>query len=587
MAKSRSPALIHAQMIETQYQQARNNILAENVVLIFMLITALQHNDWRIVLAWAAAEIGTQIYRTIFMLKRYASGWPEANFAVYWARHHAIYQTGIGFVWGATMFLFGHAAEPITILTTVCGLVIITSGAVPGLAYNQAALRGFVIVTFGLIAIRLLQFGTYDYTVLAAAMITYAGVLILMGSLQSRVVEDGIRIRFENIELLSELRVQTDEAVEARAEAEQASLAKSQFLAAASHDLRQPLYALSLFSESLVSLKLDDQAQKIVASIQSNIGAMEGLFNGLLDISRLDAGAIAVNRQAVSVDALFARIENVFGATASERELTLRFRSNGEWLESDPALIEQIVSNLVSNALRHTTKGGVLIAARVRLGQVILEIWDTGPGIADTDQQRIFDDFVQLGNPERDRRKGLGLGLAIAQRAATLLGTKIGLTSRLGLGSVFRFSQPNSGPAPLELRTPSGVPADMVSGLRVLIIDDEPDVRAALALLLAQWGVVSEIVATAEEALARIAAGTAYDVVLTDHRLGGAMTGLDLLREIRSVITDPPASALITGDMDGALIITANQLSMPILHKPVQPSRLRALLNHLVVSRRG
>ncbi len=254
------------------------------------------------------------------------------------------------------------------------------------------------------ILIRLLATGEFVYIMLGVASALFAMIMVVVCRTQARMLDEGFRIRFENVALVEALTVEKAAAERARHEAESASLAKSQFLAAASHDLRQPLYALSLFCASLGALKLDSDGREVVQKIQASIAAMESLFVGLLDISRLDAGVVTPRLAPVSIDALFDRLSQYFLPIAIERGLDLRFRSDGEWVQSDVTLLEQVMSNLASNALRYTKSGGVLIAARKRGGAVRLEVWDTGVGVGADDRARIFQEFVQLDNAERDRR---------------------------------------------------------------------------------------------------------------------------------------------------------------------------------------
>ena len=577
----RSTELVHAQMIETQYQQARNNIFAENVTLVFIVVSALLHNRWQTVAAWTACEVASQIYRTVFMLRRYAKGWPKTDFARYWALHHAVYQTSIGIIWGAAMFVFAHQDDPQSIVLTVIGLVVITSGGVPGLAYNQLALRGFLFMVFGMTAARLVQFGSADNIILAIAIALYGGVLGLMGALQGRNVEEGILIRYENIDLMEELSAQTQQAKDAREAAEAANLGKSQFLAAASHDLRQPLYALGLFSESLQSLDLSDKARGIVGQMQGNLHALERLFSGLLDISRLDAGVVKAQREPIASDLLFDRIDHYLRPLALQLGLDLRYRSDGTVISSDPALIEQIMVNLATNALRNTESGGVLISSRKRADVVELAVWDTGSGIDDADLKRIFDEFVQVGNPERNRRKGMGLGLAIVRRAAQLLEANVSVRSKLGRGSRFSLSQPLAESDHTPETATFAELTDPIVGLKILIVEDDPDVRAALELLTQQWGVVATVVADAQEALRRLEQSTVYDVLLSDYRLPGTLNGLDLLLQCRAQYLSNMALCLITGDLDPAILAAALAADIPVVHKPLPPPRLRALLIHL------
>lgn len=569
---------VRAEAVRTLYLQARNSAGAAAIVTVYIVGTAWAFTSMSVILGWLAVQLTTQVLREA-LLRAWNRSVVADEDLPRWAHAYTAYMALAGLVWGATMFLFAHPAAPITVALTLCGLYGISSGSVPGNAYNPPGIHAFVGLIFTAVLARLLLVGGWDYAVLGFASAGFGAIMILFGRVQARTVAEGFRIRFENVALLEALHERTAEAEEARHRAEQANLSKSQFLAAASHDLRQPLYALSLFSASLDTLRLDAQARIVVQDIQRSIAALEGLFNGLLDISRLEAGAIQLRPGTVDIDALFDRLSQYFRPLAIDRGLDLRFRSNGEQIRSDGALLEQLLSNLVSNAIRCTHQGGVLIAARLRGSTLRLEIWDTGIGIAEPDLFRIFEEFVQLGNPERDRRKGLGLGLAIAQRSARLLGTEIAVHSRFGRGSRFAIAQPIAEkaafpPAPL---TPISMAAEI--DLPVLIVDDDQDVRRAISGLLDRWGVRHDAVGSAEAALALIDCGHRYSIALVDFRLPGGTTGLDLaVTIIARGIVPQPAFTLITADFDVALLAAAEAQNIPVIHKPLGAEKLRSLL---------
>jgi signal transduction histidine kinase/CheY-like chemotaxis protein len=464
-------------------------------------------------------------------------------------------------------------------------LYSVAAGSTPTCAYHPRAILGIVVPLFAAVFVKLLLSWDFEYILLGAASALYGLTMIGYCRVQARTLEQGFRIRFENVALVAQLERERMEADAARRAAEQANLAKSQFLAAASHDLRQPLYALGLFSSSLEQLRLDDEGRGVVRRIQDSIGVMEGSFEGLLDLSKLEAGVIRPRLAPVDVDALFDRVGQVFRPLALERGLDLRFRSDGEQVTSDAVLLEQVIGNLVSNAIRATSQGGVLIAARHRRGALRFEIRDTGRGIAPDDAKRIFDDYVQLGNPERDRRRGLGLGLAIARRSVELLGSRIEVASRPGRGSCFGFAQPlceddaagggipRGGGVPLAL-----APLARNADLPLLIVEDDADVRAALCDLLGRWGCDFEAVADAEAGLARLRAGQAFGLLITDQRLSGRMTGLDLIRAIRAEDPAAPPALIITGEVDSPLLRAAAQEGVIVLHKPIKAAQLRQLL---------
>ncbi|MDB5670711.1 MAG: hypothetical protein JWO25_1670 [Alphaproteobacteria bacterium] len=585
VAAGRGPgdAQIRAEAIRTLYAQMHNTAFASVIITIYMIGASWAFTPSRIILAWAAVQTTSLGLREvlIFAFRRRAPGDSELE---RWAAFYVAHQVLVGLVWGSTIFLFAHPEQPITVALTLCCLYSIAAGAVPAQSYTPASLYAVVGVLFALVAIRLISTGDFDYILIGAASALYGLTMIGFCRVQHRTLEDGFRIRFENAALVEALTVQKAEAEDARHKAELANLAKSQFLAAASHDLRQPLYALSLFSASLGELKLDEEGRAVVGRIQDSIAVMDSLFDGLLDISKLEAGVVRPQLFDVSVDALFDRLSQVFHPIAVDRGLDLRFRSDGEWVLSDAILVEQVLSNLVSNAMRCTSEGGVLVAARGRGAEVWLEVWDTGIGIEEADRQRIFEEFIQLGNPERDRRKGLGLGLSIARRAAARIEGQIELASRPGIGSRFRLIQPRTAPPAAERSGVSSRRSDHVLGaaepmaLPVMVVDDDGDVRAALSDLLSRWGVDFRAFAGTEEALSSLD-DRRYGLILSDYRLAGTMNGLELLSAIASRHPVPrPRMVLITGDFDAGLIGAADAQQVELFHKPLKPEVLRELV---------
>jgi signal transduction histidine kinase/ActR/RegA family two-component response regulator len=576
---------VRAECIRTLFRQIPNSFAAAGVVTIYMVATAAPFHEWPKIWGWLAVQLSTQAFR-LWLVARYRRIPADDDGARLEgaARLNTLYMLIAGVVWGSTAFLFMDIHQPVTVALTLCGLYGISGGSVPGNAYNPPGLYAFIGAIFGLVMIRMLSIGEYGYDVLGLASIGYSLIMVMFCRVQNRELKEGFAIRFENRRLLAELEVEKAEAEAARGRAERANLAKSQLLAAASHDLRQPLHALSLFSGSLQSLALDDEAKDVASRIQANVAAMEKLFNGLLDISRLEAGVVESHREPVSCQDLFDRLAGYFDPVAEAQGLDLRFRDTELWVDSDAALTEQICVNLVTNALRYTRAGGILVSARKRAGRVAIEVFDTGLGIAAEDQARIFDEFVQIGNPERDRSKGLGLGLAIAQRLAQILGSRIELDSVPGRGSHFSVALPAAEPAArLEIApTP-----DLMQGLKLLLIDDDAMVREGAGRLLTQWGVEAALAADLAEAEALVAStlaagGKRFDICLTDYRMPGPVNGLQAIARLKALAGGPRVFCLVTGDMSAEVLAEADAAGTPILHKPLHPARLRALLNHLL-----
>ena len=364
--------------------------------------------------------------------------------------------------------------------------------------------------------------------------------------------------------------------------AQQASLAKSRFLAAASHDLRQPMHAISLYVESLKPQMRGRVAEETLNKIERSILNMVELFNAILDLTKLDAGITQPHLVPVRIRKLFLHLADEFSAEADRKGLSLRVRAPDVWIKSDGILLERIFRNLLSNALHHTTRGGVLLSARPFQGQLRLQIWDTGSGIAPEHQPRIFDEFYQAGTPETQARQGLGLGLTIVRRLARLLVYSLQLHSKPGQGTVFSLDVPL-----LEntLAVIDPLIEDSSSALsgRVLIVDDDLAVLDALGHLLRQWGLEVELLNNLN--LVKHALRAAPDVVLVDYQLLNGETGLMVAREVHKRWGVSIPVVLITGDTRTETIHLLRQSGFPILHKPVRANQLRTLLMTLLQGR--
>lgn len=365
-----------------------------------------------------------------------------------------------------------------------------------------------------------------------------------------------------------------------------ANRAKSRFLAAASHDLRQPIHALGLFVAQLNNRVTDPETRHLAGRIKAAVMALQDLLDALLDISRLDAGVVKPVLTAAPVNRILERVEAAFALDATERNLRFRIVRSRLFVHGDPILLERILVNLVANAVRYSRQGGVLVGCRRRGTQVRIEVWDTGIGIAPEHQEMIFQEFYQVGNPERDRGKGLGLGLSIAARLARLLGGRIDLRSIPGRGSVFavQLSRVEAPAATVPMTTDPTLDGTVRDAV-VLVVEDDQLVREAIEGLLRQWGCVVVAAGSGDEALAALARdGHPPAAILCDYRLPQGETGIDVIGRLRDRIGSPVPAALITGDTAPELLREAGDSGLPLLHKPLQPARLRALLEFLVAA---
>ena len=390
-----------------------------------------------------------------------------------------------------------------------------------------------------------------------------------------------------------EITMATEELARKNAALEAASVAKARFLAAASHDLRQPLYALTLFSSGLAVDEYDPVRLNRIAHIQECVEALDHLFSELLDLSRLETGAMPAVLRDIPLDAVFEEVSVNFRMVAEQHDLRLVVRTTGLWVRCDRTMVARILNNLVSNALRYTRCGGVLVGARRRRdGTVRVDVWDTGLGIGPEHLQHIFDEFYRVesgpeaGRPESTRR-GLGLGLSTVQRLAGLLGTRAVVRSQPGRGTMFSITLPEVQPGMVEAPVPAtsgtSAPRDVV-GMRVLVIDDEPSILAGISFLLGSWGCE---VMTAEDAQQAMEAVHQWmqppDIVISDLRLreGTGLDVIDLLdRYYRRRPGDPPpfARVLITGETRGDFLRHVDQTTTQVLYKPVSPERLHDVM---------
>ena len=366
-------------------------------------------------------------------------------------------------------------------------------------------------------------------------------------------------------------------------ELELANQAKSRFLAAASHDLRQPMHALGLFIAQLRDKVDTPETLKLVEQARSSVDALGALFDALLDISRLDAGALAPNVEDFALDPLLQRMAEDFGPSAAGKGVDLRVVPSRLVVRSDPALLERILLNLVANAVRYTSGGRVLLGCRRRGAIVRIEVWDTGCGIPEERQEEIFHEFSQLGNPERDRGKGLGLGLAIVQRMVTLLGHRIVLHSTPGRGSLFAVEVPR-GEASRDVHAASTIGAltDHLAGAFIVAVDDDVLVQQGMRGLLHDWGCHVVVSPSATAALNELEDHDRLpDAIICDYRLPGE-TGVRAIARLRAGIGDEVPAILISGDSGAEVVGDAADGGYPLLRKPVQPAKLRALLSQLL-----
>ena len=385
---------------------------------------------------------------------------------------------------------------------------------------------------------------------------------------------------------LAELSASNAELAAARETADEANRAKSRFLRAASHDLLQPLSAGRLLIGQLGEMATDAVQADLCARVTASFESAEELIRALLDIARLDSQAFEANPAPVAIGRLFQRLEVDRQPLAAGRGLDLRFVMSSSAVLSDPVLLRQIAQNLIINALKYSTGPKVVVGLKHAGGAAWLTVQDAGPGIDPADQERIFNEFERLS---RSDAPGTGLGLSIVRRACQQLGHEVALDSALGHGSRFRVRLPliadvRTPPEALPELSVRRIPvttADFV-GRRILVVENDPAMRAAFGMLLGAWGMEVAEVAGVAEALAAVREGAVPDLVLTDYRLDEQETGIHAIAAIRDDLGEPVPAAIVSAEGAEAIRRLADPLGVPVLEKPVAEGELRRVLHALL-----
>jgi two-component system, sensor histidine kinase len=495
-----------------------------------------------------------------------------------------------GAMWGLSVWLFypyGGNLERTALLLTVYSFCI---SAVPALATQFGAFVAFVALTFVPMILRIALLPDHDGWTLAAILFLIFGITVMLGRGYQRAFARVVALKQRGLQLLAQLQVEKVAADQARREAETANRAKTQFFAAASHDLRQPLHALGLFAEALRHrVGADAEVAHLVNSINSSVDALEGLFSELLDITKIDTGGVEAHPENFSVEALFARLKLHYEPTAFEKGLALRFHGGKHYGYADPLLLDRVVRNLLSNAIRYTSDGGVVVAARQRGDKLRFEVWDTGLGIRPHEQERIFEEFYQVStdSPPLDptQRKGLGLGLAIVRRLARVLDAPLRLRSVAGRGTMFSIEIPlGHRPKPSEPSLPRSASIGLTLDRRlIVIVEDDPSVLGGLQVLLKSWG--ADVVAFDSYGAAADWAGAAAaqkmirpDLLIVDFRLESGHTGLEVIETMRGAFGRSLPAVIVTGSLMSNQEGEAQAHDFHLLLKPVVPTKLRAMI---------
>jgi len=537
---------------------------------IVLVLTLTNDSNALALKVWGVALMSYKLYATLHARRHLASDIPvEQTHRLVWT---LIMLNAIdGALWGSLAWVTldtSTVVGSILVISTIAGMV---GSSMSRLTPVLPVFMAFVTSMLLLLVSKVWTLGDPAYNSLGFVGIIFLTSVTLMARNSAKEIRASINLRFENVALLEKLQVKTEIAEAAQREAEHANTAKSKFLAAASHDLRQPIHAQGLFLEVLSRTEQTPYQQELLASARAASEASSELLNALLDFSRIEAGVVDPQLQPFRLQPLLNKIENELALQADAKNIVYRSRETHTAVLTDPVLLELILRNLISNAIRYTDQGGVLVACRQHGSHAVLEIWDTGIGIAPEEQKEVFREFHQLGNPERDRRKGLGLGLAIADGLARAMGYELTLKSTPRRGSVFRLTLPLVSNAPesnvmMQSKT-------RLLNARLLFIDDDEIVREGMLHLLRDWGCECEAAESIEEALA-LAQLNVPDVIVSDYRLREQRTGVEAIAAVRRLIGSDIPALLITGDTAPTRLREAQASGIPLLHKPVSPGLL-------------
>lgn len=487
-----------------------------------------------------------------------------------------------GLIWGSTGYLFFTPESMAHIAFLIIFLFGMTAGGVSGLSSLWFSFAALAIPTLFPFVLMLLFEGHRNSLFLGATTLIFLLVMLALSRLTNQNITTSLKLRYENFDLLKDLEDQKNEALKA-------SKDKSRFLSSASHDLRQPVHSLSLLTSAIEPEITSQKGIEILSQISKTNKVMLDLLNSLLDISKLDAELIKPNLELVDLQKTIRNLIGEFEMIAKQNGLQLLSHSPAYFVKTDPVLLDSILRNLLQNAIRYTKEGKILIACRKRSDSVLIQIWDTGKGIAPEYQELIFNEFQQLQNPERDHNKGLGLGLAICRRLSNLIGATLSLKSQLARGTVFTLELPpvsaqevidtqlQNEKKPLKVKTIN------FNHVTILVVDDNEAVLNAMTALLESWG-CKVLTADSIETTKVVAENNQnnIDAVIVDYRLRKNTTGVEAINAIQHIVRTPIAKIIITGDTAPNRMKEIVSHGIPVLHKPVNSIQLKIALGSML-----
>jgi signal transduction histidine kinase/CheY-like chemotaxis protein len=547
---------ILAGVIASVHQQVPRSVLGSIVGAAAVLAVYWTVHDRALLFAWFIAMVVESAVR-LRMTQSFRGARIDADNVQSWSTRWVLQAAAAGLLWGAAGWLFFLPADPLKQLVLVTVVLGVAFGSLTLYAAYRPALIAFLPVALLPLIVRMLAEQDPAYVTAAVVMLAMLAFTMFFGRSFGATMFESVKNNFDNEALVGQLLNEKRVADEARRAAEEATRSKTKFFAAASHDLRQPLQAIGIYC-SLLKKRATGPLEPLARSLASAVDSLAKLVEELLEISRLDAGAIQPRLQQVLLDEMLTQIAQEFTPLAHGKGLELRVRRPRLAVESDPVLLARVLRNLLGNAIRYTTSGGVLLAARPRGGLVSIEVWDTGPGIRQNELSRVFDEFYRGESSKGEPVGGFGLGLSIVRRICNVLGHPLIVTTRPGSGTVFRVETPLSalphrGPRPPATLNESNI--CLLTGHTLVLIEDNEEIRNSLGHLLRSWG--AEVIAEAGYTAAlqaELGSQRRVDLIVADQNLHDDTSGVEVALKVRESVGRAVPVVMLTAVTMGEVI---------------------------------
>lgn len=479
-----------------------------------------------------------------------------------------------GIMWGTVGVYFSHFGPPSTMQFISILLFGITTSALPILSPVLLSYYAFALPVMSGLAYRYFSMGDEINDFTGIFCLFFLLINLCLSIVTHWFFRQSYKLRYENEDLIENLKKERDKAVSAHE-------AKSKFLASASHDLRQPLTAMGFFIAALKSRISQKDTLELLGKVEKTSNNLKSLLDGLLDLSKIEAGIFKPNREPLSLSRLFEDLHKEFTPSAQRKDLILKSFTSDWPIDSDHKMLHRILRNLLTNAVQYTGEGKILLGSRKKGRHIRLEIHDTGVGIAKKFQKYVFTEYYQISNPERDRKKGLGLGLSVVKGLCYLLDHKLEMITKVGKGTSIYLSVPLSDKKISPTPDYKNTPQDLEQTGRIILIDDDSEIIESMSSLMQQWGHSVQSFESERDALTYLKEHTFIpDMIIADFRLRENCTGVEAITAINKYYNTSIPALIITGDMEKGRLLQAQKSGHMLLHKPIKPAKFRSIINY-------